>query len=180
MKNLVKLAAAVTVPALMIATPASAVVPADSESYAIALSGTIDSNCELIPEGSGTFDVNMTDFGNQGSLVIAYSCNSPYTVSLESLNGGMRHVESGGAINIAYDVETIGFELGNGVSATSTNSTSMAGSAVDIVTVSDWTNIFLNGGIRTGNMDLNFPGVADSYVAGTYEDTLTITLAADL
>lgn len=180
MKNLVKLAAAAAVPALMIATPASAVVPADSESYAIALSGTIDSNCELIPEGSGSFDVNMTDFGNQGSLVIAYSCNSPYTVSLESLNGGMRHAESTGAINIAYDVETIGFELGNGVSATSTNSAAMAGSPVQIVTVSDWTNIFLNGGVRTGNMDLNFPGVADSYVAGTYEDTLTITLAADL
>jgi hypothetical protein len=179
MKTLVKLAAVAAAPALMIATPASAVTP-DSESYAIALSGTIDSNCELIPEGSGAFNVNMTDFGNQGSLVIAYSCNSPYTVSLESLNGGMRHVESSGAINIAYDVETIGFELGNGVSATSTNSAAMAGSAVDIVTVSDWTNIFLNGGVRTGNMDLNFPGVADAYVAGTYEDTLTITLAADL
>lgn len=179
MKNFVKLAAAAAVPALMVATPASAVTP-DSESYAIALNGTIDSNCELVPEGSGSFDVNMTDFGNQGSLVIAYSCNSPYTVSLESLNGGMRHVESSGAINITYDVETIGFELGNGVSATSTNSAAMAGSPVEIVNVSDWTNILLNGGLRTGNMDLVFPGVADSYVAGTYEDTLTITLAADL
>ncbi|MEO9599546.1 hypothetical protein [Parasphingorhabdus sp.] len=174
MKNFVKLAAAVAVPALMIATPAAA---QDSESYVLGLSGSVDSNCELIPEGSGSFAVDMLNTGNQGSLTIVYSCNSPYTVSLESANGGMEHQESGGAVNIDYDVEAS--FLGIGIGATTTNSASMQGTPVVIVTDNDWANILLNGGTRTGNLDLSFDSISEYAVAGTYEDELTITLAAN-
>lgn len=174
MKNLVKLAAVAAVPALMFATPAAA---QDSESYVIGLSGSVDSNCELIPEGSGTFAVDMLNTGNQGSLTILYSCNSPYTVSLESANGGMEHQESGGAVNIDYDVEAS--FLGIGFGATTTNSASMQGSPVVIVTDNDWANILVNGGTRTGNLDLSFDSISEYAVAGTYEDELTITLAAN-
>jgi len=173
MSKITKLLAAASVPALLFAVPAAA---QDSEEFVLALSGSVDSNCELVPEGSGTYAVDMLDQGNQGVLTIAYSCNSPYTVSLQSLNGGMEHQESGGAVKIDYDVEAS--FLGIGVGATSTNSASMQGAPVVIVTDNDWTNILFNGGTRTGNLDLSFDSIAEYAVAGTYEDELTITLAA--
>lgn len=174
MKTFAKLAACVAVPALFAATPAMA---QDSESYTVALSGSVASNCELIPEGSGSYNVDMLETGNQGVLTILYSCNSPYTVSLSSLNGGMRHGESGGAVVIDYDVEAS--FLGLGIGATSTNSAAMHGTPVVIVTNNDWQNILTNGGTRTGNLDLSFDSLSEYAVAGTYEDELTITLAAN-
>lgn len=174
MKNLLKLAAVASVPALMIASPAAA---QDSESYVLGLSGSVASNCELIPEGSGTFNVDMLQTGNQGSLTILYSCNSPYTISLSSLNGGMRHSESGGAVNIDYDVEAS--FLGLGIGATTTNSAAMQAAPVTIVNNNNWQNILTNGGTRTGNLDLSFDSLAEYAVAGTYDDELTITLAAN-
>lgn len=163
--------------AMVAASSASAQVGKDSEQYKLALSGTVASNCELLPEGSGTYNVNMSETGNQGVLAIAYSCNSPYTVSLQSLNGGMRHAESNGSVNVRYDVEASFF--GTGIGATSTSSTTMKNAPVVIVNDNDWTNILLNGGTRTGNLDLQFNGLTNYEVAGTYSDELTITLAAN-
>lgn len=177
MKASALFAAAAAASALMISAPASAQVAADSESFVLSLNGTVDSNCELIPEGSGTYNVNMLETGNQGVLAIAYSCNSPYTVSLSSLNGGMRHAESNGLVKIDYDVEAQNFFGGN---QTSTNSATMQGTPVVIVTNSNWQNIATNGGLRTGNFDLSFDSVGEYAVAGTYADQLTITLAANL
>lgn len=174
MKTFAKLAACVAVPALFAAAPAMA---QDSESYSVALSGSVASNCELIPEGNGSYNVDMLDTGNQGVLTILYSCNSPYTVSLQSLNGGMRHNESSGAVVIDYDVEAS--FLGLGIGATTTNSASMQATPVVIVTNNDWQNILTNGGTRTGNLDLSFDSLSEYAVAGTYEDELTITLAAN-
>ncbi|WP_306096479.1 hypothetical protein [Qipengyuania flava] len=174
MKNVKKFIAATAIPALFIAAPVAA---QDAESFTLALSGSVDSNCELIPEGSGSFAVDMLETGNQGALTIVYSCNSPYTVSLQSLNGGMRHSESGGAVVIDYDVEAS--FLGLGIGATSTNSASMQASPVVIVTDNDWSNILTNGGSRTGNLDLSFDSLSEYAVAGTYEDELTIELAAN-
>ena len=147
----------------------------DEEELVINLSGEVDSVCELVPEGTASYDVDMLDTGNQGSLSILYSCNSPYTVSLESLNGGMYHNESGGAVNIDYDIEAAGW-FGTGY--TSTNSGDMYGSPVVIVTNNDWQNILLNGGLRTGNLALSFDSLSEYAVAGTYSDELTITLSA--
>ena len=55
----------------------------------------------------------------------------------------------------------------------------MQGTPVTIVTNNDWVNILLNGGTRTGNLDLSFDSPSEYAVAGTYSDVLTITLAAD-
>jgi len=173
MSKITKLLAAASAPALLFAMPAAA---QDSENFVLALSGSVDSNCELVPEGSGTYSVDMLDQGNQGVLTVAYSCNSPYTVSLQSLNGGMRHSESGGAVNIDYDVEAS--FLGTGIGASSTNSASMQNAPTVIVTNNDWQNILTNAGTRTGNLDLSFDSLSEFAVAGTYEDQLTITLAA--
>ncbi|WP_084397938.1 hypothetical protein [Henriciella aquimarina] len=149
---------------------------ADSESLVINLAGEVDSNCELIPEGSTSYNVDMLDTGDQGFLAIAYSCNSPYTVTLQSANGGMEHVESGGAVNIDYDVDTRFWIFPTG----SYNSqTDLSGAGAVIVTDNDWENILTNGGSRNGNLDLSFDSLAEYAVAGTYEDTLTITLAAN-
>ena len=174
MKKHLKYLAVAAIPALAIASPAAA---QDSESFVLALSGSVDSNCELVPEGSGSFAVDMLDTGDQGALTILYSCNSPYTVSLQSLNGGMEHVESGGAVNIDYDIESSFLGLPFGV--TTTNSADMQAAPVDIVTNNDWQNILTNGGTRSGDLDLQFDSLAEFAVAGTYSDELTITLAAN-
>lgn len=170
MKIISKIAVLALASASVISAPAFA---QDSESFVINLNGSVASNCELTPEGTGNFTVNMLDTGNQGFLTVAFSCNSPYKVTLQSQNGGMRHVESGGAVNIDYDVESTfgGFPT--------TNSANMQAAPVVLVTNTDWQNILLNGGIRSGNLDLSFDSLAEYAVAGTYEDQLTITLAAD-
>lgn len=175
MKKIV-IAALVGSAAFVASSPAFAQVTPDSESFVLNLAGEVDSNCELVPEGSGNVNVDMLNTGNQGNLIIAYSCNSPYTVSLSSLNGGMRHSESGGAVVIDYDVEASGFAPG---SQTTTNSAAIFGAPAVIVTNSNWQNILLNGGLRTGNIDLSFDNLAEYAVAGTYADELTITLAAN-
>lgn len=174
MKKFFKWSTLALLPAALVTSPVSA---QDSESFVVNLNGSVASNCELVPEGSANFNVDMLNTGNQGVLTVLYSCNSPYTLSLQSANGGMRHVESGGAVNIDYDIEAS--FLGLGIGATSTNSASMQASPVVIVTDNDWTNILLNGGTRTGNLDLSFDNLAEYAVAGTYEDQLTITLAAN-
>ena len=156
---------------------ASHAVTADSESLVLSLNGEIASNCELIPEGTASYTVDMGNFGNQGFAVIAYSCNSPYTLSLSSLNGGMSHFESGGALVVDYAVETFGFSTGP-QSFTASAMTGGSTSTVDQQT--SWANIFVNGGAQAGNLDLVFPGFANSAVAGTYTDELTVTLTADL
>jgi len=168
--------AGVSAAVALAASPALAQVAPDEESYTISLAGEVDSNCELAPEGAGNFAVNMLETGNQGNLVIAYSCNSPYTVSLTSLNGGMSHFESGGTVNIDYDVEASGFLPGT---QTSTNSDDMFGTPVVIVENNDWQGIFFNGGLRSGNLDLSFDSLSEIAVAGTYSDELTVTLAAN-
>jgi|Laugrespbdmm15dd_1035085.scaffolds.fasta_scaffold28098_1 type 1 fimbria pilin len=170
MKALYKIAALTAISASIIGTP---VMAQDSETYVLNLNGSVASNCELVPEGSGNFNVDMLETGNQGFLAVAFSCNSPYTVTLQSQNGGMRHVESGGAVNIDYDIEATfaGFPT--------TNSANMQASPVVLVTDNDWVNILLNGGVRSGNLDLSFDNLAEYAVAGTYEDKLTIKLAAD-
>lgn len=174
MKVLTKLAAAAAVPALVLAAPASA---QDSEQFVLNLSGSVTSQCELVPEGSGNYNVDMLEFGDQDLGFIGYSCNSPYTVSLESANGGMFHLNSGGTILIPYAVEAVSSNSG----PITVESGDMHGTPVDIVTVTDWANLLANGGVASGDLDLNFFGILDEYaVAGDYEDALTIVLQAQL
>ena len=172
MNVLTKLAIAAAVPAAIFAAPAFA---QDSESYVVNLAGSVESECELTPEGSTNFNVDMLEFGNQGLLALAYSCNSPYTISLQSLNGGMLNTTSGGAVNIPYAIEAISTDGPVNIQSSAITS------PVVVISGGDWLNIFANGGGALGTMDLIFAGILDEYaVAGDYEDTLTITLAADL
>ena len=88
----------------------------------------------------------------------------------------MENTTSGGAVNIPYAVEA----FTSGFAAVNVSSTDMDGTPVAIVTDTDWVNIANNIGAAAGNIDLNFTGIGNQYaVAGDYEDTLTITLAAD-
>ncbi len=162
---------AAAIPAALFAVPAAA---QDSESFEIALSGSVASVCDITPEGTGSYNVDMLDTNNQGFLIVAFSCNSPYIVTLESANGGMEHQESGGSVLIDYDVEATFGGFGT------VNSAVMAGSPQTIVTETNWANILTNGGVRSGNMDLQFGSLAEYAVAGTYEDTLTIAVTAQL
>lgn len=161
----------------MLATAGTATaLTADEESLTFELNGEIESNCELTPDGNVAYDVDMTDFGNQGFAAVVFSCNSPYELTISSLNGGMKHAESGGTINIEYDVETFGFATG----PQSFNSSDISATPGVVVSDTDWVNILANIGAQAGNLDLIFPGFVDSFVAGTYEDELTLTLSAQL
>jgi len=179
MKKIIFTAAAAAV--AFAAQPAMAqVAPAPDETLTVNLNGSVPSVCDMDPEGSTNYAVDMLDTGNQGNLVIAYSCNSPYTVSLQSLNGGMRHSESNGLVNIPYGIETIGFDP-TGVTTSNTSSTDMETSPAIIANVTSWQNILANLGVRYGELDLNFANNLNEYaVAGTYADELTITLSANL
>lgn len=173
MKLLAKLIIAAAAPALAFAAPASA---QDSDSFVVNLAGSVDSECVLLPDGPVNFDVDMLDVGNQGLLVLGYSCNSPYTVSIQSLNGGMLNTTSGGAVNIPYALEVISTHDG----PESFNSGDIT-SPVVVVEDTDWANIAANGGLAAGNLDLNFAGLLDEYaVAGDYSDELTFVLEAQL
>ena len=165
----------------LIAGAAHAQLAPDSESLEYQLNGTIDSVCVLAPNGTSVVNVDMDNFGNQGLAAVAYSCNSPYTLTISSANGGLQHQESGGGITIEYDVETFGFfndDVGNGIQ--SFNSAAIQGTPAVVAQDLSWTNILLNGGTQLGNLDLIAPSLANTNVAGTYEDTLTLTLTADL
>ena len=158
------------------ATPAMA---QDSDELVINLAGEVASVCAMTPDGPVNYNVDMTETGDQGNITIAYSCNSPYELRLSSANGGMEHQESSGAFTIPYGVETFGFELPNGFGASDIDSASIHNNATAIAAVTDWANIFANGGARSGELDLNFAGQLDKLgTAGTYEDTLTVTLQA--
>jgi len=177
MKHAIK----VLVAAAFVAGAAQAQVMPDSESLQYELTGTIASNCVLTPNGTQVVNVDMSNFGNQGLAAVAYSCNSPYTLTIASANGGLEHQESGGAITIAYDVKTFGFlndDFGNGPQ--SFNSTAIAATPAVVAKDLSWTNILLNGGVQVGTLDLIAPTLANTNVAGTYKDTLTLTLTADI
>lgn len=169
-----KLLAIAAIPAAIIATPAAAQITPDSESYEIALNGSVASVCDITPEGAGSYNVDMLNTGNQGFLVVAFSCNSPYIVTLELANGGMEHQESGGSVVIDYDVEATFAGFGT------VNSAAMHGTPATIVTETSWSNILTNGGVRSGNLDLSLNSLSEYAVAGTYEDTLTIAVTAQL
>lgn len=175
MKTLVKISATAAV--LMASSTAFSVTP-DSESLDINLSGEVASHCELIPEGSVSYTVDMANIGAQGFAALVYSCNSPYTLSITSQNGGMEHQESDGSVNIDYDLLTLGFGGDDEGVKIFTASEITGGSIVDQET--SWQNILVNGGVTLGTMDLQFKNLGEYQVAGTYEDTLTLTLSADL
>ncbi len=175
MKTLFKLS--VTAAFLFSSSAAFSVTP-DSEQLEISLNGSVESTCVLIPEGSVSYAVDMADIGTQGFAAIAYSCNSPYTLTIESANGGMKHQESSGAVNIDYDLFTFGFFGADNGPKNFTASAIQTAAVLDQET--SWQNILVNGGATIGTMDLQFANLSEYQVAGTYKDTLTLILAANL
>lgn len=175
MKRILLLSAALCA----VAGAAHAVTP-DSETLTYKLSGEIASTCELVPEGTINYTVDMTNLGNQGFAAVAYSCNSPYTLTIETLNGGMRHVESNGAITVDYRIETFGFTGGSGAGPQVFIASQVKSNPEELDKVTTWESLLANAGIQTGNMDLIFPGLSEYPVAGTYKDEVKLVLKADL
>lgn len=172
MKTATKLMMA-AVPAMLAATPAMATVTADSDSLEINLNGEVASNCELTPDGPVNKTLDMNNGLTPQQLVgIAYSCNSPYTVTLKSQNGGLKH--NSGQFKVAYDVIIAGL---GGIQSKSAQTLQ---GGVAIAQDTDWTNIALNAGAKALTFDINFNGLHDYQVAGTYSDKLTVSIKADL
>lgn len=159
---------------------AHAQLSADTDTLEYHLNGTIASVCSMTPNGISNVSVDMNNYGNQGLAAVAYSCNSPYTLTIKSLHGGLSHFESGDSFVVEYDVETFGFfnDVGNG--SQSFNSVAIKNTPATVASVNSWQNILFNIGLQTGNLDLILPSADKIGVAGTYKDTLTLTLTADL
>lgn len=169
---------AITAVAALIAGSATAqTLTADSETLTYNLNGFVQSECSLTPNGTVNKNVVMTAVNAQGVGQITFSCNSPYKVTVQSTNGGMKHAQSGGSLLIPYQLRHGG---------------SIGGEAVDygpyylsgdltteqlLDESTDWLSIASNQGYRNINLDVQFDD--DTYaVAGNYSDTLTVTLTA--
>lgn len=178
MKRILMAAAAAT--AMLGAGAAQAAVTPDSETLVYNLSGEVQSVCTLTPDGPVNFTVNMTNYGNQGLTGFAYSCNSPYKVNVKSLNGGLKHVESSGAIVLEYDIKLVGLTANVGFNFDTLDSEDIDGAGVDVIVNNSWTNILLNAGAQAATMEIDTPPLSQQAVAGTYTDQVTVTLTADL
>lgn len=174
MKKLISGMVAAAVVALSVGSAGAETL--DKKEYAINLTGSVASLCVMTPNGSTTKTVDMANTGNQVLLGVAYSCNSPYKLTVASKNGGMKH--QSGTFTIPYDLETNFLSSGG---AKKIAAASMASAPVLVDSVATWNNVLTlaQAGLQTGNIDLAFPDASKYAVAGKYDDTITITLAAD-
>lgn len=172
MKTFAKLMIA-AIPAMMVAAPSFALTAA-SDNVDIVLNGEVPSICFLTPDSAVNKNVDMANgLTSQNLVTINYSCNSPYTVTLKSANGGMKHHSN--TFTVKYDVKVLGIPTGG-----SYHAANLAGAGQSIDSSNNWTNIGLNGDIKNLRLDLEFNGLNDYLVAGNYTDTLTVGIKADL
>lgn len=169
---------AITAAAVLMAGAASAQsLVADSETLTYTLNGFVQSECQMTPNGSLTKNIVMTQEPAQNVGIITFSCNSPYTVTAQSANGGMQHAQS--SLLIPYQLRHGGSIGGAPIDYGPYYDSSVltgAGQLLDEST--DWLSIASNEGYRVINLDVLFD--EDTYaVAGNYSDELTITLAAN-
>lgn len=173
-----KILCGASIAAIALATSANAAVTADSEDLTIVLNGEVASVCTLVPDGTLTRTINMTNINAQSVLPIVgwgYSCNSPYKLTIQSANGRMENLQSNGQFGVNYDLKITGT---NGTQTVSSQNIKTTPAVID--SKSSWTNVLSGAGAQAvANLDLQFPGLTTIGVAGSYQDTLTVTLKAD-
>jgi spore coat protein U-like protein len=157
--------------ALLLAGSAFAAPQNDSEQITVSASVDVDAICELQYAGNygpitGTLTPGMTY--NAGPVSFNYGCNAPYTLSLSALNGQLQH-SADNSIGIGYVLRFNGTDLGINPSSRDVN----------LDTVTDYASLIGNTKTGTGALELAVPGTND-VVAGTYEETVTVTLASNL
>lgn len=157
--------------ALLLAGSAFAAPQNDSEQITVSASVDVDAICDLQYAGNyGTINgtLNPGQTYSAGPVNFNYGCNAPYTLSLAALNGQLQH-SADGSIGIGYVLKFNGVDLAIGP----------ANRDVNLDTVTDYASLIGNTKTATGALELSVPGTND-VVAGTYEETVTVTLASNL
>lgn len=171
---------AIATAALLAGAASAQVVPTpDVETLDYALSGFVESECELATSNGTSRNVIMTAENAQGITALTFSCNSPYTLTVSSLNGGMEHQQSGGTLLIPYQLRTGGAIPTGGTTSYVFYTSDQLSSPQVLDSTTDWLSLASNEGTRQINLDVMFTD--DTYaVAGNYSDVLTITLTPNL
>lgn len=150
------------------------VLVGDTETLNYNLTGFVQSECTMTPNGNVNRNIVMDAVNAQGVGAVEFSCNSPYTLSVKSANGGMQHQQS--SLLIPYQLRT-GSLLENQGTLVIDSADLAQGDGEEVETSTDWLSIIANRGKRQINLDVGFTD--DTFrVAGNYSDTLTVTLKA--
>ncbi|MBE1299798.1 MAG: hypothetical protein GJ680_07815 [Alteromonadaceae bacterium] len=135
----------------------------DTNSASIELSGVVSSQCKINNDGAGTASLDMSSSSAQSIGVVNTWCNSggsTATVTYASINAGQL-ISDGGA-QVAYALDVVGVQTG--INLTTPQSVTQT-----IGTGSDGTSAATSLNIA--------PVVTGFEDAGTYSDTITITIA---
>lgn len=156
---------------LLFAGSALAAPSNDSEQITISAAVDVNANCELQYEGSyGPLTGTLAPGQNYstGPIAFDYGCNAPYSLKLAAQYGQLTNTGDT-SIGIGYTLLFNGNDLG----ITPSNKTAT------LDTVADYASLTNNTNTGNGAVELTTPGATD-IVAGTYEETVTVTLASNL
>ena len=149
-----------------------------ADTVTINLTGTITASCALSGVAASA---SLGDITVAGSTTINFTtdCNAPFAYSLASLNGGLKHTTistapSGFAITQAYAVQTIiATNSGGGINQTCTSASIKTG-AVTCAFTNSGTAVAIQ---KASSLGISWTASASPLLAGTYQDTLTLTVS---
>lgn len=149
-----------------------------ADQVTINLTGTITPACALSGINPTAALGNVAAAGAV-SIPFTIDCNAPFTYALSSANGGLAHqsvtTASGGfAIAVPYAVQTvIATNSGAGIDQTCTSASIKTG-AVSCAFTNSGTAVAIQ---KAGSLGLTWAASSLPLVAGTYQDTLTLTVS---
>lgn len=160
--------------------------PADADVLTINASGTIASSCSLAAASAfGT--PNLTASGNVGATATV-NCNSGFTINATSLNGGMKTTKSatGFASLVPYSLTVlVPLETtpATSVSATCAATTLVSGQSSCALSPGNVTGLSSGGKAslgKTATLTLAYtvPSLPTRLIAGSYSDTISLTITA--
>lgn len=146
-------------------------------SVTVTLRGEVEKSCSITGLATSVALGNLSLTGNQ-TLNFTMSCNAPYTYTLASTYGGLRHssgptAPSGFSVLVPYTVRIILPRETTPIDNTCASSTIISGSQTCAFTNSG-TEISINA---ASEIRLNWTGVSN-LVGGSYSDTLTLRVQA--
>lgn len=188
----------VGVSALML-FPASAmaqVATSASDTATLTLTGAIPVECSLglgsATTSSATRSVNLNQgrLTNQAMPDLYYGCNAPYTLSVQSTNGGMRNINAPDGsyqYTARYGLNFNGIPTGAAGGAAGLDQYELGQTKTTpfVIVSQGWSNIasLVNQiSVLNVEVDLGAGGATDgvNYLAGSYQDVLTFEIAAEL
>lgn len=157
--------------------PASALA---ADEVKINLEGTITPSCALSGVATSAALGNLAAAsGAPVTVAFTVDCNAPFKYALSSVNGALKHQTIGSApsgfeIVREYSVRTqIATNSGAGIDQTCTSASIKTG-AVTCAFTNSGTAVAIG---KAGSLALSWTAGGQPLVAGTYQDTLTLTVS---